>query len=162
MAKQDSARSINSDGSRGRLDEKTFVARLTSLLKENDALFSCSHAGHEFNYGSGRVDILVHSSKGDLIAFEAKLTKWRDALHQAYRARSFAHFAYVIMPMKAARVAMRNSREFEIRGVGLCAIDNGPLSIEIPAERHEPLLPWLTQAAITTLVNGGRVRNASA
>lgn len=157
MAKQDSVLSSKSDGSVGRLDEKAFVARLSSLLRENDALFSCSHTGHEFNYGSGRVDILVHSSKGDLIAFEAKLTKWRDALHQAYRARSFAHLAYVIMPMKAARVAMRNSREFEIRGVGLCAIDDGPLRIEIPAERHEPLLPWLTQAAITTLITGVRV-----
>jgi hypothetical protein len=157
-----SPRSNHSNGSSDRLDEKTFVARLTPLITENEAFFSCNSASHEFNYGSGRVDIVARSSKGELIAFEAKLTKWRDALHQAYRNCSFAHYSYVILPMKAARVAMRNSREFEIRGVGLCAVDGGPIRIEIPAERNEPLLPWLTHAAITTLVENGPVGSTAA
>jgi hypothetical protein len=157
VTKQDSSRSIHFNGSSDQLDEKSFVARLTPFIQENEAFFSCSHASHEFNYGSGRVDIFARSSKGELIAFEAKVTKWRDALHQAYRNCSFAHYSYVILPMKLARVAMRNSREFEIRGVGLCAVDDGPIRIEIPAERNEPLLPWLTHAAIRTLVDNGTV-----
>ena len=138
------------------------MARLTPLIKENEAFFSCSHAGHEFNYGSGRVDIFVQSSKGELIAFEAKLTRWREALHQAYRNCSFAHYSYVILPIKVAHIATRSSREFELRGVGLCAVGDGPIRIEIPAERNEPLLPWLTHAAMTTLIDNGHPRSTAA
>ena len=41
----------------------------------------------EFFYSRGRTNVIA-SSGGQLLAFEAKLTRWRDALHQAYRNRS--------------------------------------------------------------------------
>jgi hypothetical protein len=162
VAKRHSSHSAHCNASSDQLDEKSFVARLTPFIKDNEAFFSCSHASHEFNYGAGRVDIFARSSKGELIAFEAKVTRWRDALHQAYRNCSFAHYSYVILPTKLALLAMRNSREFEIRGVGLCAVDDAAIKIEIPAERNEPLLPWLTDAAITILVDNGHAGRTAA
>ena len=162
MLKQNPARRTDTDQSAGYSDEKAFVDELTRLIKGTDALFSCSHATHEFRHSSGRADIVARSSTGELIAFEAKLTKWRDALHQAYRNSSFAHYSYVVLPMKAAHTAIRNRREFEIRGVGLCAVDDGPVTIEIAARRNEPLLPWITEAAISKLVNSGSPCNTAA
>ncbi len=102
----------------------------------------------EFDYRRGRVDIIGVCEEGHLIAFEAKLTRWRDALHQAYRSTTFANFAYVVVPIATARRAMKFEVEFERRGVGLIAVEGNVVTIMLAAPRHDPLQPWLTEAAL--------------
>lgn len=103
---------------------------------------------YEFDYRRGRVDIIGSCSKGKLYAFEAKLTKWKSALQQAYRCTGFADFTYVVLPKSTASIALRYQAEFEARGVGLLAIEDNQLSISIPAPRTEPIQTWLKEEAI--------------
>ena len=101
----------------------------------------------EFTYETGRTDVVTVSSNGDVLAFEAKLTKWRDALHQAYRNTRFAHQSFVVVPTEIATRASRFAAEFERRGVGLCAVQDGRIVIVHAAARTEPLQPWLSAIA---------------
>ena len=108
-------------------------------------------ASTEFDYQRGRTDVIALSSAGELLAFEAKLTKWRDALHQAYRNRCFARRSFVVVPRPVALVAMRYDEEFRRRKVGLCFVDNRHITVLIDAADNEPLQPWLTLIAETRL-----------
>jgi hypothetical protein len=102
----------------------------------------------EFQYPEGRADIIGSSSRSEVTAFEAKLDKWRVALHQAYRNSFYAHYSYVILPANRRLVALRHRHEFERRGVGLCTVNEKGIHIEIEACRKEPLRLWLTRNAV--------------
>ena len=102
----------------------------------------------EFNYLNGRVDVIAKSEEGLLIAFEAKLKKWKIALNQAYRNSSFAHLSYVVLPTDSAMKALKNYNEFLKRGVGLCSVSSEGINIEINAKKNKPLQPWLTNSAL--------------
>ena len=54
-----------------------------------------------------------------LVAFEAKLKDWQQALRQAYRYRYFADKSIVVMPDEYSGPALRNLSIFEEMGVGL-------------------------------------------
>jgi hypothetical protein len=79
-------------------------------------------AGVEFFYQRGRTDVVAVDDDGRVIAFEAKLLKWREALQQAYRNTCFAHRSYVVLPRHTAMLAHRYSAEFALRGIGICYI----------------------------------------
>lgn len=111
----------------------------------------------EFNYNRGKVDVIALTTKNEIIAFEAKLDKWRDALHQAYRNTCFANYSYVIVPEKTAKRAMKHFKEFDNRAVGLCYISEGELIIAQKAARSEPLQPWLTNKATESLESGEEI-----
>ena len=85
----------------------------------------------EFDYVSGRTDILSLSIGNEIIAFEAKLSNWRKAIHQAWRNTSFANQVYVVLPRKHSTAAIKNSAEFYDRGVGLCVVDEGGVEVVI-------------------------------
>lgn len=102
----------------------------------------------EFDYRRGRVDIVGSCKNGKLYAFEAKLTKWKSALQQAYRCTGFADFTYVVLPKSTAQIALRYQAEFEARGVGLLAFEGNQLSVSIPAPRTEPIQTWLRDEAL--------------
>jgi hypothetical protein len=101
----------------------------------------------EFNYSRGRTDVVALASDGSLLAFEAKLYRWRDALWQAYRNLCFAHRSYVLLPDKLARHALRYSAEFERAGVGICSFGPSGISVLLEAQPSQPLQPWLTSVA---------------
>jgi hypothetical protein len=101
----------------------------------------------EFNYTRGRTDVVALASDGSLLAFEAKLHRWRDALWQAYRNLCFAHRSYVLLPEKLAKHAHRYSAEFERAGVGICSLGPSGVSVLLEAQSSQPLQPWLTSAA---------------
>lgn len=101
----------------------------------------------EFYYGSGRTDVVALNAANELLAFEAKLTRWKDALHQAFRSTFFAAHSFVVLPEKAASKAAAFRGEFERRKVGLCSVKNGQISVLIPAQRVEPINPWLAAQA---------------
>ena len=127
--------------------ESRLVAGFSRLIKLKHKTFGHVSIAHEFDYSEGRTDVVALNDEGDVIAFEAKLTRWRDALHQAYRNGSFAHFSYVLLPRLAADLALRREHEFHKRRVGLCVLEGDEVLIEIPATRIDRLHPWLTEAA---------------
>lgn len=61
-------------------------------------------------------------------AYEAKLLKWRQALHQAEAYRQFADESYVVLPKDFAKQALRARAEFVAAGVGLVVVDAQSIS----------------------------------
>jgi len=108
----------------------------------------------EFLYRGGRTDVVLLTGAGDVLAFEAKLNRWRIALHQAYRNTCYAHHSYVILPEDIALAAHRYAYEFDRRGVGLCYLRDGRLVVLRDSPRSEPLQPWLCSRA-RALAEGG-------
>lgn len=108
----------------------------------------------EFNYSRGKTDIVTISRNDEVIAIEAKLSRWKNALQQAYRNRCFADKSYVLLPLDVAQKASQYSREFERRGVGICCLQNGNITILKEATADEPIQGWLRQAAFKFTVSG--------
>jgi hypothetical protein len=108
----------------------------------------------EFDYRRGRTDVIALNSDGEIIAFEAKLERWREALHQAYRNTCFAHYSYVILPEDTAKLAHKYYKEFSKRSVGLCYLSSGELIIAHRANRTDPFQEWLSYQASTAITEG--------
>lgn len=101
----------------------------------------------EFDYGSGRVDVIA-SRDGSVHAFEAKLSRWRDALIQATRATSFAEHVYVVIPHSIRSNALRYRQEFVRRGVGIITVDPYMgACLQLDAATNVPPLAWLADRA---------------
>lgn len=65
-----------------------------------------------------------------LVAVEAKLGKWRQALRQALIYRRYADESYVMLPEASASVASGHLQDFEKAGVGLIGVSGmGKLNI---------------------------------
>jgi hypothetical protein len=116
--------------------------------------WEASKFGTEFNYLRGKTDIIAISLYNEVIAIEAKLSKWRSALQQAYRNRCFADKSYVLLPLEVAKTACQHEHEFKKRGVGICSIQNGHITILREAIIDEPIQPWLRQVAFQYAMEG--------
>ncbi len=90
--------------------------------------------------------------QSEIIAIEAKLTKWRDALDQAIEYRHYSDRSYVLLPDYCVEIAIRNIHKFKQAGVGL--LSYSPRAVEkildaMPSRRHlwhrEYALSRLTQ-----------------
>src|SRR5687768_4117907 len=55
----------------------------------------------------------------DVISFELKLVNWRKATTQAFRHKSFANLAYVVLDSQQARGALNHLEIFEQYNIGL-------------------------------------------
>ncbi len=109
----------------------------------------------EFFYQRGRADMVGCSPDGKVLAFEAKLRNWKEALHQAYRNTCFAHESYVVVPQGVAWRVVQWAAEFSRRGVGICTVEDGEVKILHPARKLEPLQPWLSQRALAHISGHG-------
>lgn len=109
----------------------------------------------EFDYVSGRTDVLSLGASDEIVAFEAKLSNWRKALHQAWRNTSFANRVYVVMPRESVGAALQHRDEFDTLGVGLCAVDAAGIDVLIDGAKAEPVIPWLNHKARQMLVGHG-------
>ncbi|WHX48983.1 hypothetical protein QNH46_23535 [Paenibacillus woosongensis] len=134
-------------------DEKALVLQFVDQLKTTDSPWGEVKYGTEFDYQRGRTDIIVVSPEGKVIAIEAKLTKWKTALQQAYRNQCFADLSYVLLPETEINNASRYSLEFRKRGVGLCYLADGGINIAQDAYETEPLQPWLREKAMGFVEN---------
>jgi len=143
------------------INEETLTQVFDSALSEEHSPFSPKCVAREFDYKEGRTDVIVTDKQGNLLAFEMKLTKWKQALHQAYRNSSFAHYSYVVLPSITARRAARQEYEFLRRGIGLCSIDGTRIRIEIDARWAQPLRPWLTESAIAYMSGENHARGCT-
>jgi hypothetical protein len=114
----------------------------------------------EFFYSRGRTDVIAVSD-GQLLAFEAKLSRWRDALHQAYRNRCFAHRSYVAVPSDIGARLLRHHEEFTRRKVGLCGVSSSrQVTVLIEADACEPWQEWLADHALALLDGGKECRRS--
>ena len=128
--------------------EKHLTKRFKNIIFKSKYPFKVSKVACEFNYNSGRTDIVAATKSGCLFAFEAKLSRWRIAMNQAYRNSSFAHYSYVVIPASITKNALKEKKEFQRRGVGLCSVDSYGINIEIEASKKRPIQPWLTKSAL--------------
>ena len=101
----------------------------------------------EFFYSRGKTDVVFVLDDGEVVAFEAKLSRWRSALDQAYRNTCFAHRSFVVLPWHTAQIAARAGGEFIRRRVGICAVRDREVSIIRHADPVEPVEPWLSDLA---------------
>lgn len=123
----------------------------SSFAKNGHILFST-----EFDYSRGRTDIIILNHRNELIAIEAKLNNWRNALHQAYRNTCFAKLSYILVPESTAKTASKYLPEFSKRSVGLCFISQDKINIAVEAKYNIPLQDWLHQKAIQSVKNGDK------
>lgn len=131
-------------------NERALVDDFVQCL-ENRSDAPSSKVLREFFYHRGRADVVALDDRGDIVATEAKLSRWRDALHQAYRNTCFAHWSFVLLPQKTAMVAARFTNEFERRGIGLCTMVEGNLVIILEGRKHTPVQPWLSDEAVKSI-----------
>lgn len=135
------------------VSEKELVDTFLNHLDSHRSPWGSVRYSTEFNFQSGRTDVLIVTDSGELIAIEAKLDRWRYAAHQAYRNTTFANQSYVLVPEKTAKIAEKNQDVFEVRKVGLCSIHDNSITIIRPAERLEPIQICLHEKAISTTLS---------
>jgi hypothetical protein len=135
----------------GYVDERSMVQELSTLLTSRNGPVRCSQVASEFDYSSGRTDLVGLGRNEVLHAFEAKLLKWREALDQARRNACFAHYCYVALPKRAADLAIKAREDFRRHGVGLLVLRGREARLAIRPRRNAPLLPWLTKVALAQL-----------
>ena len=86
-------------------------------------------------HDQAHMDILVWTPT-TLIAIEAKLTDWGQALAQAYLHRWCVDYSYVALPTKAVTEArLAEARRF---GIGVIAVDSTSADIRQKAGRNQP------------------------
>ena len=128
--------------------EAQLVQDFLRAIRSDAAPIPAVQIGAEFDYRDGRTDVISVTQDGELIAFEAKLTQWKVALHQAYRATSFANRAYVVMPAGVATRVLAHRHEFDRRRVGLCAMQpDGTITVLHEAPRVVPYMPSVSTRA---------------
>lgn len=140
-----------------RLESDLVIDFVSSLSNPGLQKWGSLSVATEFNYVRGRTDVIAVNHAEQIIAFEAKLTRWRDALHQAYRNTCFAHFSYIVVPEKVAMYAIQFSDAFCRRSVGICYLSNNHICVPIEATYCTPLQDWLTARAITSALEMNRV-----
>lgn len=133
------------------MPESELVAALVSILQSTSSPIDALSVAREFDYRRGRADVISVTSTGMLLAFEAKCSRWRVALHQAHRNRCFVDASYVVLPEATAHRAHAHWREFDRLGVGLAYVHGGVLTVLAPAAYAAPIQPWLRQRAIDEL-----------
>lgn len=129
------------------------VEELQNFLALSKNPFRVFDLANEFDYESGRTDIIGITHNNEIIAFETKLSNWKKAVYQAYRSTSFAHYSYVVLPTQTAFNALRRKHEFDKRGIGLCSVDREGITIEIKADKKTPIQPWITEIALRYILN---------
>jgi len=126
-------------------DEEALVRHFLCHLRKMPGPLGAARICKEFYYQNGRADVVAIVDGGEVVAFEAKLSRWREALQQAYRNTCFAHRSYVVLPREAAAVAAKFTPAFDRRRVGLCEVSRGGLRFLSDPPKAEPIQCWLTE-----------------
>lgn len=90
----------------------------------------------------------------ELVAVEAKMKRWRDALRQAVSYREFVDRAYVVLDGNQVRVAENLCAEFLSQGVGLLLQFGPSLRLVIPAIAERRITSTRVRAAEKLLYSG--------
>jgi hypothetical protein len=89
-------------------------------------------------------------SQSEIIAIEAKLTRWRDAIAQAAAYRRYADRTFVLLPMQNAVIAAQHKAAFAEAGVGLLSYGDGRVVRVFPARKAKEHT-WHREFAISRL-----------
>lgn len=135
--------------------EQNLVDEFLVRLHDSEFVSGNTLFATEFDYSRGRTDIVILNNQRELVAIEAKLLKWKVALHQAYRNTCFTQYSYVLLPENVGLSALRYISEFTRRSVGLCLLSRNGIQIVIEAKQNIPLQTWLYEKAIETLQKRG-------
>lgn len=87
----------------------------------------------------------------EVVAVEAKLTRWREAVDQATVYRRFANRSYVALPWETIRAAKGLRSACRGRGLGLVAVSPDRVDVVRTAPVHHPRTPewvWLVGRAL--------------
>lgn len=139
------------------IDEKSLVIEFLNQLQNTSSPWKIMGYGTEFNYQRGRTDVIIVSADDKVIAIEAKLKKWKQALQQAYRNKCFADLSYVLLPITEVNKVLKHDIELDKRGVGLCSITENGIDIIYEAQESQPLQPWLKKKALTFVKKNSNV-----
>ncbi len=130
------------------VSEAVFVDGFVRALGSEDCPLGSTCFTREFpNQTASRPDVVVVSRDGDVVAIEAKLMRWRDAMQQAYRNTFFADRSYVLLPPMVARRAIAFESDFDLRNVGICAWDGREIVVVKVAPRIAPHNIWVREMA---------------
>lgn len=128
-------------------------ALVEALDRANSPTWKCVSVLDEFNYVRGKTDVVALNMDGHVLAFEAKLSRWKIALHQAYRNTCFAHYSFVVVPKGVAKRIFDYQHYFAMHSVGLCYINSrNELECLIEATYGVPIQPRLTQKVVSLLL----------
>lgn len=119
--------------------EDELVTAFLALLEDNDHPWGEIHVSTEFNYQSGKTDVVACTQNGEVIAFEAKLSKWKEAIHQAYRSTSYADYSYVLLPLDVAEKVAIYSSELSKRNIGVVSIVSDEIKVIYDAPKVDPI-----------------------
>jgi hypothetical protein len=89
-----------------------------------------------------------------VVAIEAKLTRWRDALAQAVEYRRFADDVYVALTESSAQAAVRHRDEFRKAGVGLMSVNGRVRTLVRPAPSVDH--DWRREFVLSRLLTASR------
>ncbi len=92
------------------------------------------------------------NSKMELIAIEAKMTKWRQALKQAISYRRYADRCYVLLPNDTCHVVERYLIEFREAGVGLIFLDDSGSILPILEPKRESNHDWQREFVLSRML----------
>lgn len=82
----------------------------------------------------GRISLhSTHASDVRIVAIEAKLTRWSQALKQAVQYGRYADHSYVLLPASCAGPALAQAHFFESSGIGLLVADANAVTMCIEA-----------------------------
>ena len=95
----------NSQTNRMYSSEQELVDHFISSIDHQLSPWGIAGVNTEFNYARGKTDIVIIDRNGAVIAIEAKLDKWKYAIHQAYRNLCFANQSYVLLPTESYQIA---------------------------------------------------------
>ena len=137
-------------------DERSMVCCFTMHLQEASSPWGVIGVETEFYYQRGRADVVAVLEEGTVVAFEAKLKRWKDALRQAYRNLCFADTSFVVMPQEIAPSLARHQAQFVRFGVGLCTVSEDSIAIIHQPPVVQPLQPWLRQRAMEHVFAGDK------
>ncbi len=119
--------------------EAALVRSFVGLLRSSPSPFKHVGYAREFSNGtSSRPDIIIVTQSGEVIAIEAKLTRWRDAMGQAYRNTFFADRSFVLLPPSVAARAATNASDLIAHGIGICTLIDDEITIVSDAPLTQP------------------------
>ncbi len=136
-----------------------FASFMEGFIHSEYSVFS------EVAFGFGIPDFVVIRQQNDIssiIAFELKIDKWKKALTQAYRYKTFANAVFVVLDDARIKSAIKHIDEFKHFNVGLASLTlNGIFKIFYVPTVQVPFSQHLTQRALSALDNTSDTEFAS-
>lgn len=101
----------------------------------------------------GQVSLAAQAQSSRLVAIEAKLTRWREALGQAEGYLRFADASYVILPIASIGSTLQNLESFRAAGVGLLLFVDGRQILELLPPKRKRTHDWQRAFVMSRLLS---------